>query len=482
MNSVSNFITYNKSELSEEIVKTFKLTNCLKKYSTYLELAKVCYQKNYEDLVETIINHLNTIPEGILGKRCGLCYYHTYLLYYYNSKMWDKAIQIIYKINSFDYKTIDDEYIIYTRLASIYHNFNLDHESLAIINKLLEDNIFPYLDDDRRMEIYIHIIFVLLYLGRIDEVNKYYEKLESLNINRRNKKINFYLDLFAICIRLIHDDNDITICDDYLKLIKRNKLIISQELKSVKTHILFLEILIDNGYNLEARKTILFYLNLTHHYENIMQLYNLLFKCYPNKAPASIMKRYYMELEHYYEYQKEIMRKSIIRQIEYCNLEYRITQQFIELSCDPLTGCINHNRFEKLINQYLEQHNGGSLVIFELNELKKMCNATIHFKDDDILNIFSEKVKECVHGNVLFCRYEKDKYILMLSLQEKDKILEVINNIQSKMNGVQKLVDYKINSKFDFGFAIYDPYYCESAIKMINKADQQLFKYKNIIN
>ena len=73
MNSVSNFITYNKSELSEEIVKTFKLTNCLKKYSTYLELAKVCYQKNYEDLVETIINHLNTIPEGILGKRCGLC-------------------------------------------------------------------------------------------------------------------------------------------------------------------------------------------------------------------------------------------------------------------------------------------------------------------------------------------------------------------------------------------------------------------------
>lgn len=104
---------------------------------------------------------------------------------------------------------------------------------------------------------------------------------------------------------------------------------------------------------------------------------------------------------------------------------------------DQLTGLYNKNGFMKaLAEEMTSANNGGLLLIFDIDDLKRMNILHGRFAGDSFIKLLADLLNTQRRDNDLLCRLHKDKFALALtntSLKEGYKIAARIHKLVSEL-------------------------------------------------
>ncbi len=85
--------------------------------------------------------------------------------------------------------------------------------------------------------------------------------------------------------------------------------------------------------------------------------------------------------------------------------------------CDPLTGVANRARFQHFLNQSVEeatQDNVGALILFDLDEFKRLNDLWGHSAGDACLVAFGERLRKAFPEAQLISRIGGDEFAVLL--------------------------------------------------------------------
>ena len=96
----------------------------------------------------------------------------------------------------------------------------------------------------------------------------------------------------------------------------------------------------------------------------------------------------------------------------------------IELAyVDGLTGLLNRNRSEEIMNQIrYDEENFYYVVEFEIMNLKKINRTYGYAKGDQMLIRFAADLKEAFKDAMLVSRYSGDEFIVILENEDQTKL------------------------------------------------------------
>lgn len=164
----------------------------------------------------------------------------------------------------------------------------------------------------------------------------------------------------------------------------------------------------------------------------------------------------------------------------------KLLQRAYDLSMyDKLTGIYNRTYFEEIFNDFqnraFTQSKKFSLVIVDLNYLKKINDTYGHVVGDSALRTFTEEVRKHLSATDIFARFGGDEFIVLLdnvSLEKTQSKFEAIaahfENVNLDYNGVL------IPIQFSFGIAEAPG---ESMILdiLVKFADERMYQNKKYI-
>lgn len=164
----------------------------------------------------------------------------------------------------------------------------------------------------------------------------------------------------------------------------------------------------------------------------------------------------------------------------------KLLQRAYDLSMyDKLTGIYNRTYFEEIFNDFqnraFTQSKKFSLVIVDLNYLKKINDTYGHVVGDSALRTFTEEVRKHLSATDIFARFGGDEFIVLLDnvslerTQSKfDAIAAHFENVNLDYNGVL------IPIQFSFGIAEAPG---ESMILdiLVKFADERMYQNKKYI-
>lgn len=146
---------------------------------------------------------------------------------------------------------------------------------------------------------------------------------------------------------------------------------------------------------------------------------------------------------------------------------------------DSLTGIYNRSYFQKLVESYLEQGDGGSLFMMDLNHFKQVNDRFGHLMGDEVLAKFGQVLSE-QRQDTIACRIGGDEFCLFykeaIDAKELELLVEKIaEDFRMKISG-EKYADIVTIS---FGIArILEPSDRDFE-RLYSNADKALYVAKN---
>jgi len=174
----------------------------------------------------------------------------------------------------------------------------------------------------------------------------------------------------------------------------------------------------------------------------------------------------------------------IKEQIEIAISKYRMYEKIKFISRhDQLTGFINRSYFEELFGQNLKlakrYRSSFSLVVMDLDGLKKINDNYGHMAGDLLITTFSENIKKYFRESDIFSRFGGDEFAgLFLAIKSR--------TLQKKFNDFTQLLiskpfeynEDKIICSFSYGLAAY-PKEGTTFMELFKLADSRMYKFKN---
>ncbi len=147
---------------------------------------------------------------------------------------------------------------------------------------------------------------------------------------------------------------------------------------------------------------------------------------------------------------------------------------------DILTSTYNRNKIEKILkkqfNSSIENNSTFSVVIMDINQLKRINDNNGHVIGDSIIKTFANSFKSVISEDCSFGRWGGDEFVLIcpnLNFNETQKKLAEVFPIVT--NNMRKIIDY---ASYCYGCAQFDPNE-ENYQKLLNRADLDLYEWKN---
>ncbi len=105
---------------------------------------------------------------------------------------------------------------------------------------------------------------------------------------------------------------------------------------------------------------------------------------------------------------------------------------------DQLTGLYNKNGFMKALSEEMNTDtNGGLLLVFDIDDLKRMNILHGRFAGDSFIKLLADLLNTQKRDNDILCRLHKDKFALALtntSLKEGYKLASRIHKLVSELH------------------------------------------------
>ncbi|MTI69090.1 MAG: sensor domain-containing diguanylate cyclase [Firmicutes bacterium] len=149
---------------------------------------------------------------------------------------------------------------------------------------------------------------------------------------------------------------------------------------------------------------------------------------------------------------------------------------------DALTGAFNRHEFQRLFKkaheEYIENNNIFSLVVFDMNDLKIINDTYGHDIGDKIIKEFANTVKEKIGEENIFARIGGDEFTALIYNKNKEEVLNIINNIKQDLLKKPLIIEEK-NIYITFGYGIVESFEEHKDIdKIFQKADSRMYKDK----
>lgn len=148
---------------------------------------------------------------------------------------------------------------------------------------------------------------------------------------------------------------------------------------------------------------------------------------------------------------------------------------------DELTGIWNRKAFKEHWQQYLidskKNMQQAALILIDIDRFKKFNESLGESQGDELMRLFSDRLRELSHSNCTVYRYNSDEFIFLL----KDATLEKIEKFASEILDVLKLPfiiddqEYFISVSIGIALSPADGIELET---LVRKADQALFSAK----
>ncbi len=149
---------------------------------------------------------------------------------------------------------------------------------------------------------------------------------------------------------------------------------------------------------------------------------------------------------------------------------------------DELTDVYNRRYFEEVAEQIIKRAKRYdtlfSMVVFDLDGLKKINDTFGHPSGDQVIKRFAEIMKDSIRETDILARYGGDEFVGIFYESDVDQLERRLLEILERLKAVPLEIDgYRIKCSFSFGIANY-PEDGRTYSKLVSVADKRMYGYK----
>ena len=148
-----------------------------------------------------------------------------------------------------------------------------------------------------------------------------------------------------------------------------------------------------------------------------------------------------------------------------------------EATIDFATGLFNRSCCNEKVHMASELQEGTCLIMFDLNQLKKINDTMGHEAGDEIIAQFAKILRQNVPGSAFLGRYGGDEFIAIMERCDSnlaDKILRDISEGVEKYNAS----GHRTKMSFSAGYALSADYPGCTMMSLMSKADNKMYENK----
>ncbi|WP_207635476.1 GGDEF domain-containing protein [Caloramator australicus] len=146
-----------------------------------------------------------------------------------------------------------------------------------------------------------------------------------------------------------------------------------------------------------------------------------------------------------------------------------------EAEIDPLTGLYNRKVLDKEIDNLIKQNVNFSIVIFDLDDFKKVNDTYGHLAGDQVLKEFANVIKKVIRKTDIACRFGGEEILIILKGLSKEQAYIIAERIREKFEESNIIINgNSINVTVSGGIASY-PEDANNIKELLNKADAALY-------
>ena len=183
--------------------------------------------------------------------------------------------------------------------------------------------------------------------------------------------------------------------------------------------------------------------------------------------------------------------KEMIRNILASLYKRKLKEEYLTEKSfyDFLTGCYNRNFFELKMKEYSSAI-GIGIIVCDMDRLKEINDNLGHTFGDDIIKVFSEKLKNSIEDNDFIFRIGGDEFVIITENKEYDYLQDLVFKIKEsfkiynenkKSFPISVSIGYHMKSKSKEGikdvFKIADYLMYQNKIKNRKNRDLEIDKY-----
>ena len=144
---------------------------------------------------------------------------------------------------------------------------------------------------------------------------------------------------------------------------------------------------------------------------------------------------------------------------------------------DPLTGLFNRRYIDQRLQDEVarsERHGSPlTVILFDVDGLKKTNDTYGHGAGDNLLKIFAEQLKRATRGSDICARYGGDEFVVVLTECRPENVQHVLKRLETFCAGIK---DQKTEIRFSAGWS--DFVKGESVTELLARADALLYSRK----
>ena len=144
---------------------------------------------------------------------------------------------------------------------------------------------------------------------------------------------------------------------------------------------------------------------------------------------------------------------------------------------DRLTGIYNRGRFEHVIGTWIKnmRHDPFCLVLFDIDDFKKVNDRFGHNAGDEVLIGLAEIVSASIRDDDIFARWGGEEFVVLFSGVDVDKGAELAERIRKAVEGNTEGKAGRIT----ISLGVVQYHREESIENIINRADEKMYEAKN---
>ena len=169
--------------------------------------------------------------------------------------------------------------------------------------------------------------------------------------------------------------------------------------------------------------------------------------------------------------------------VEIAIANHLLYQEKVYLSrFDSLTGLFNRSHFEEIFKHHREKalryNEPFQLVLFDMNDLKKINDVYGHIAGDQVIKTYSDYCSRFMRKSDVISRYGGDEFVGLFFGTTRSQLSRRLNSFLTELSEQPVKIDQQfINFSFSFGIATFgeDGTELEALFKI---ADQRMYRFK----
>lgn len=277
------------------------------------------------------------------------------------------------------------------------------------------------------------------FIGSQKEIEKIFSnpslayKLES--IYKNEQYVNFSVEHYneSILLVLLHNVTDMTHAQQKLLQYNNESILLNNTLQKILDSQNALLFVVNNNKISYANNQFMKYFGI----QTIADLRRKNLKIYHN-LDASLQSydklfEYLNSKEEYVNISKDtfILKATQIEANRKLFTLTKITKLTNKIQTDALTGAYKKTYFNTQVEKMLRNNNQGILVVFDIDNFKRVNDQYGHQAGDDVLIEFVSLIQRNIHLEDIFARWGGEEFLLLLQHTTSEDALKKIENLRT---------------------------------------------------